>query len=159
MTAKTKQPLHDSPDWTWAGGDPKDPMRQPDDWMEATYVGEVAGGERDYTGQEQPHGTGEMKTAAGIVSSGTWVDGWITEGTWTDTLADDKAAVNGINIWKTFTGTYQNGTPYNGTATFTDGTTTTVIDGIRAVMEQLHDDDNDEVYDGGAHGGVWDTVS
>ena len=58
--AKTKQPLHDNPDWSWPGGNPGDPNgAQPNEMHEATYEGEVAGGERDHLGQEMPHGTGE----------------------------------------------------------------------------------------------------
>ena len=145
--AKTKQPLHDNPDWSWPGGNPGDPNgAQPNEMHEATYEGEVAGGERDHLGQEMPHGTGEMKMANGVVTTGTWRNGWIQEGTWTDTLADAKAAAeSGIVLWKTYTGTYQNGHPHNGTATFTDGSTASVSAGDCDKPEQVHDANTNEI--------------
>ena len=145
--AKTKQPLHDNPDLFWPGGNPADPNGASINEMnEASYVGEVAGGERDHLGQEMPNGTGEMKMANGVVTTGTWVDGWIQEGTWTDSLADAKASAEpGIKIWKTYTGTYQNGHPHNGTATFTDGSTASVTAGECGVPEQVHDGDTNEI--------------
>jgi len=147
MPAKTKQSLHENPDWSWPGFNPADPMRnQPDEMAEATYVGEVAGGERDHLGQETPHGTGEMKMATGIVTTGTWAHGWIQEGTWTDTLADAKVADEpGTVIWKTYTGTYQNGAPHNGTVTFTNGTTASVTAGECGVPSQIHDGDTNTI--------------
>jgi hypothetical protein len=151
--ANTKQPLHDSPDWFWPGGNPGDPNGpQPNEMHEASYVGEVTGGERDHLGQETPNGTGEMKMANGVLSTGTWIDGWIQEGTWTDTLADTKAAAEpGIVIWKTYTGTYQNGEPHTGTVTFTDGSTASITDGNYASIaasSKIHDADSDSIRDG-----------
>ena len=143
----TPAPLHDSPDWTWNGAS-QDPVTgmwnnelESDPLEAATYVGEVAGGERDNTGQEMPHGTGEMKLATGVVSNGTWEHGWILEGTRTDTRADEKCLdhegnANGANIWKSYTGTFgrkgtvQEGRPLTGVATLVDGTEVVITDGL-----------------------------
>jgi hypothetical protein len=151
--SQTKQPLHDNPDWAWPGGNPGDPNgAHINEFHEATYVGEVAGGERDHLGQEMPNGTGEMKMANGVLTTGTWNDGWIQDGTWTDTLADAKAAAEtGLVIWKSYTGTYQNGVEHNGTVTFTDGSTASISSGnlgAIAALTKVHDSESDSIRDG-----------